>query len=117
MSELHAAAWPSLAIGLAVVAVIAAVSGLRGRWPASLEWLRRAALVLLVAQGGIGLALAVRGAAPGELLHWIYGVVIVAVLLMPGSLPPKTTAGRRSWILAGGSTIGVILVWRLAASG
>jgi hypothetical protein len=117
MSELHAAGWPLFAIGLALLGLAAAVAAMRGRRPAALEWSRRAALVALVAQASIGLALAARGAAPSELLHWIYGAVVIGVLLVSGSLPAEVADGPRSWALAAGSAIGVVLVWRLWASG
>lgn len=117
MSGLHAAAWPAVAIGLTVIAVIAVASALVDRFPPTLDWLRRAALVVLVAEASIGLALAVRGAGPAELLHWIYGAVVVAVVLAPSAAAPGTAPGRRSWMVAGGSAIGAILVWRLWASG
>lgn len=117
MSVLHAGAWPVVAIGLAGIAGLATVAAVRNRFPAALEWLRRAALVVVVAQASIGLALAVRGSGPSELLHWIYGAVVVGVLLAPGALEATTAPGRRSWALAAGSIIGVVLVWRLWASG
>lgn len=117
MTELHAAAWPTVGVGLALLALAALVAAVAGRAPAALEWMRRAALVLIVAQAAIGLALAVRGAAPGELLHWVYGIAILIVLLVPGSLPQHTSAARRSWALAVGSLVAVVLTWRLWASG
>lgn len=117
MSGLHAGAWPVVAVGLAGIAGLAVVAAVRDRFPAPLEWLRRAALVVLVAQASIGLALAVRGGGPSELLHWIYGAVVVGVLLLPGMLEATTAPGRRSWALAAGCAVGVVLVWRLGASG
>ncbi|HVM24619.1 MAG TPA: hypothetical protein VM253_04410 [Candidatus Limnocylindrales bacterium] len=117
MTELHAAAWPVVGVGLAILAAAAAVAAVSGRAPAALEWMRRAALALIVAQAAIGLALAARGAAPAELLHWVYGIAILVVLLAPGSLPHDTSAARRSWVLAAGSLVAVVLTWRLWASG
>ena len=117
MSGLHAGAWPIVAVGLAAIAGVAAVAAIRDRFPAPLEWLRRTALVVLVAQASVGLAIAVRGEGPSELLHWIYGAVVVGVLLAPGALAPDGPPGRRAWALAAGSAVGVVLVWRLWASG
>lgn len=117
MSALHAGAWPIVAVGLAGIAGFAAVAAVRNRFPAALEWLRRGALVVVVAQASIGLALAVRGAGPSEPLHWVYGAVVVGLLLVPGALEATTAPGRRSLALAAGSIVGVVLVWRLWASG
>lgn len=117
MSAVHAGAWPVVAVGLAGIAGLAAAAAVRNRFPAPLEWLRLAALVVLVAQASIGLALAVRGGGPSELLHWIYGAVVVGVLLVPGAIEATTAPGRRSWALAAGSIVGAVLVWRLWASG
>lgn len=117
MNAVHAAAWPVLSIALVGLAVIAAVSAVRDRWPAALDALRRVLLVVLVAQAAIGLALAVRGAGPSELLHWVYGGVVIGALLVPGSLAAETDPRRRSWAMAIGSAMGAVLVWRLWASG
>ena len=117
MNAIHAAAWPVVSVALVGVAVVAVVAALRDRWPASLDALRRGLLVILVAEAAIGLALAVRGAGPAELLHWVYGGAVIGALLVPGSLAANTAPARRSWAMALGSMIGAILVWRLWASG
>lgn len=117
MTGLHAAAWPLLALALLSLASVSATAAMRNRAPAALELLRRAALVLLVGQAAIGLALAVRGSGPSELLHWIYGAVVIAALLMPAAMAEDRPPAMRSWALAGGSAVGAILVWRLWASG
>ncbi|MBW3612492.1 MAG: hypothetical protein KY392_01370 [Chloroflexi bacterium] len=117
MTGLHAAAWPLLGVALLGLAGVSATAAMRNRAPATLELLRRGALVLLVGQAAIGLALAVRGSGPSELLHWIYGVVVIAVLLVPGAMTEDRPPAARSWALAAGSVVGAILVWRLGASG
>lgn len=117
MTWLHGAAWPLLGVALLGLAGISATAAIRKRAPEALELLRRAALVVLVAQAAIGLALAVRGTGPNELLHWVYGAVVIAVLLLPGAMSEDQAPAMRSWALAAGSVVGAILVWRLWASG
>lgn len=117
MTGLHAAAWPLLGVALLGLAGVSAAAAARNRAPAALDLLRRAALVVLVAQAAIGLVLALRGGGPRELLHWIYGAVVIAVLLAPGTMYEDGPPARRSWALAAGSGVGAILVWRLWASG
>ncbi len=117
MTGLHAAAWPLLGLVLLGLAGISATAAIRHQAPEALELLRRAALVVLVAQAAIGLALAVRGTGPSELLHWVYGTVVIAVLLLPGAMPEDRAPAMRSWALAASSAVGAILLWRLWASG
>lgn len=118
MTGLHAAAWPLLGVALLGLAAVSAIAAMRNRAPEVLDLLRRAALVVLVAQAAIGLALAVRGTGPSELLHWVYGAVVLAVLLLPGAtMTDEWAPAMRSWALAAGSAVGAILVWRLWASG
>lgn len=115
MRDLHALAAPILLVGLAALAIAAATLLVLGRGPDAVEWVRRLILGVLVAEAGIGLALAIRGSGPAEWIHWLYGPAIIAVLMVPASLelPPR----RRSGALAVGSLLAVALTWRLWASG
>lgn len=99
---------------LALAATMAAVAS--ADHPA-LEWTRRMVLGLLVAEAAIGLALALRGATPGESIHWLYGGVVIVVLLLPGTLAPEVAPRVRTGALAVGSAIAAALAWRLWASG
>jgi hypothetical protein len=117
LTGLHALMGPllmALLLGLAICAVAAAFVG---RMPNALEWIRRALLAVVVAQAAIGLALAVRGDAPAEGIHWIYGGAIVVALLAPGALRPELPARTRTGALAAGAVLAVIFAWRLGASG
>jgi hypothetical protein len=117
VTRLHAVAGPALLVGLAVLAIACAILALLDRAPRVLEALRLVALALLVAQGVLGLVLVLRGDGPREFLHWIYGVAIVVVLLLPGGLDPAPSARVRSGTLAGAAAIGVLLAWRLWSTG
>jgi hypothetical protein len=102
---------------LSAMAAAAAVLALLERGSRPLEWARRIALGALVADGAIGLALAVRGGRPDEWIHWLYGVVVVVVLLIPGTVAPEMPARVRSGALALSSAIAAAVAWRLWASG
>lgn len=117
MTGIHGLTAPFAIIALAALAVAAAVLAALGREWRALEWFRRAALAVIVAEAAVGLALVVRGAMPGEWIHWLYGVGIVAVLLLPGGLRPELPSRARSGALALGSAVAAAMAWRLWASG
>lgn len=102
---------------LAGLAIAAAILAALDRDARLVEWARRVALGLLVAEAALGLALAFRGAAPDEWIHWLYGVAIVVVLLLPGGLRPELPARARSGAVALGSAVAAAIAWRLWASG
>lgn len=117
MNQLHALVGPILLLGTLGLAVAAAVAASRNALPPALDVVRRALLGLVVAEAAIGLALAVRGNAPAEGIHWLYGVAIVAALLVPGMLRPELPSARRSAAVAVGAGFAAIMAWRLGASG
>lgn len=117
MNDVHALIGPLLLLVLVVLAIAATGAALMSRAPGALEAIRRAVLVVIVAEAAIGLALAVRGGSPNEGIHWLYGGAIVLALLVPGMLEPDLPASRRSAALALGSSFAVIMAWRLGASG
>lgn len=117
MTQLHAALGPVVLLLLIGLAGGASVAAVRDRAPGALETVRRVLLAIIVAEAAIGLALAARGGAPAEWIHWAYGIVIVAGLLLPGMLRADLPAGRRSTVLAVASAFAAVIAWRLGASG
>lgn len=117
MTGLHGLSAPVAMVGLTAMALAAAALALLDRESRALEWARRIALGVLVAEAALGLALGVRGAAPDEWIHWLYGVVVVAVLLVPGAVAPELPARARSGALALGAAIAAAVTWRLWGSG
>jgi hypothetical protein len=115
MRDLHALAGPLLPLALLVLGAWAAALAASRRPPGALDTVRKVVLALVAVQAAIGLAIALRGAAPAEWIHWVYGPAIVAALLVPGGLvlPPE----RRSAVLAAASIFAALLAWRLWASG
>jgi hypothetical protein len=114
---LHGATALVVGAGLGAMAVTAAILAVLDRESRLLEWVRRGALALLVAEAALGLAIAARGGGPSEGIHWLYGGVILGVLLIPGSVPAELTPRAKSGALALGSAIAAALAWRLWASG
>jgi hypothetical protein len=117
VTQLHAAFGPIVLVLGVVLAVAAGVLAARGRSPESVEWVRRVTLGIIVVGAAIGLALAVRGSGPAEAIHWVYGVVIVVLLMLPGSLRADMPPAQRSGALAVGASLAAVLAWRLGASG
>ena len=108
-------AGPLLPLALLAVAGGAAVLAVAGRPPGALDTVRKVVLGVVAAQAAIGLAIAFRGAAPAEWIHWLYGPAIVVALLVPGglALPPA----RQSGALCLAALFAALLAWRLWASG
>lgn len=117
MTQLHAAIGPVVLVLAVVLGAAAAVLASRGSSPQWVEWVRRAVLGIVVVGAAVGLALAVRGSSPGEAIHWVYGVGIIVVLMVPGTLRADMPPGRRSGALAVGALLAAVLAWRLGASG
>jgi hypothetical protein len=117
VNALHAAAGPALLIALVAFAAAAAAGAVTGRVPRPLERVRQVLLGVVVAQAAIGLALALRGTAPAEWIHWLYGGLIVLALLAPGMLADDVPVARRAAVLTGGAVLAVVMAWRLGASG
>lgn len=104
--------WGALA-GLAALALLALRVPVAGRWA---DTARRLLLGLLVAQVAIGLVIALRGGAPAETIHWLYGAAVILVLLAPGALA-ESMAPRRAAFAAGAAVLGAVFAWRLWGSG
>lgn len=117
MTQLHA--WSALAAvaGLALVAVVGAVAAATGRGSGLAEQLRWAALSLAALAAGIGLILLVGGRQPAELLHILYGVALVAVLPLGASFAADAPPAPRAGVIAGAAVVGLLLAWRLVATG
>ncbi|HEX2221679.1 MAG TPA: hypothetical protein VHK06_04070 [Candidatus Limnocylindria bacterium] len=117
MSGVHAGVGPLLAVGLLVLAVLAAAAALTGRAGAWVERVRLLALAVVVGESAIGLALALRGAAPSEWIHWPYAVAAGVALLLPGMLRSELTPTRRAAAVALAAVFALAMSWRLTATG
>ncbi len=83
-------------------------------WIVRLRW---AVEALLVIQVGIGALTYVAGSRPGEWLHLVYGIVILAVLPLASTFASEAPPRARSWVLAVGGLVIVLLAWRLLSTG
>lgn len=119
VSRLHALPGTLLVATLALLALWAGTLAVLDRAaPAALELARRILLAIVVATAALGLVLAVRGRAPDEGIHWIYGGLIVVALLLPRLLPHERLTPRlETASLAAGAALAAIFAWRLWGSG
>lgn len=117
MSELHAAAGTGLLAGAVGFAAIGGVMALLDRAPTWLDWLRTTLIVALVLQAGVGLLVLAGGDAPREQIHWLYGVVIVAVPVLAASFVEEAPPRARAAVLSLAGLLVAVLAWRLAATG
>lgn len=118
VTRLHAAPALLLLAAFALLAVTAGVLAALDRPPAAwLETGRRVLLAVLVAEAALGLVLALRGLAPDEGIHWLYGGAIIVALLVPGTLWTDGPARLRSIVFALSSIAATLFAWRLWGSG
>ena len=117
LSQLHGAIGSALLAGSVSLAAVAAFAAASAHPPAWLDRLRVALAAVVVAEGAIGVALALRGAGPSEALHWLYGAALLAVPLGVGSMGPSIPVRYRSGALAVGALGMALLAWRLASTG
>jgi hypothetical protein len=117
MSELHAAAGTGLLVGAVGLAAIGGVASAMDRAPRWLDWLRIALVVALVLEAAIGLLVLVGGGSPAEQIHWLYGVVIVAVPVLAASFVEEAPPRPRAAVYAFAGLLVAVLAWRLGATG
>jgi hypothetical protein len=117
MGQLHAALGIAV-IGASVLFALAAfASSAMDRSPRWLDGFRLIIAGLAVTGASTGFALALTGNGPSEWIHWLYGVLIVAVPVMAGSVDLGPSTRTRS---IGFGVVGVVMALialRLAASG
>jgi hypothetical protein len=117
MSQLHAALGIAV-IGASVLFALAAfAANAMDRSPRWLDGVRLVIAGLAVTGASTGLALALTGTGPSEWIHWLYGVLIVAVPVMAGSMTLGGSSRVRSIGLGAAGVIMALIAWRLAASG
>jgi len=118
VARLHSLPGAALLVALAVLSASAATLWLLRREPAPwLDGARRVLLAAVVVEAALGLALALRGAAPAEAIHWVYGAVIVVALLLPATALADRAPRRRTGLLAGAALLATFMAWRLIGSG
>lgn len=117
MQPLHAALGPIVMGVAALFALGAAIASWLDRGH---RLVRRAGLVLgvlLLIQVALGALGYLSGARPGEGLHLLYGIVILAVLPLASSFAADAPPRAHSGVLAVAGLVVVLLAWRLLSTG
>jgi heme A synthase len=118
LTRLHTLPGFVVVAGLALLAILAAALAVLDRPPMPwVDFARRTLLGLIVVQAVIGLVLALRGSEPSEWIHWLYGGILIAALLLPATIVTNGTPRSRSAALAGAAALAAVLAWRLWGSG
>lgn len=117
MSELHAAAATGLLAGALALAGFGGILAVLDRAPAWLDWLRTALVVVIALEAAAGVVVVAGGGAPTEQIHWLYGVVILAVPVLAASFVAEAPPRARAAIYALAGLLVAILAWRLGATG
>lgn len=117
MSQLHA--WSAVAVlaVFALVAVAGASAAVAGRGFAAVEWLRRAGIGVAAIAVLAGAFAYLTGARPAELLHLLYAVALLGALPLGATFAEEAPPTARAGVLGGAAAIGLILAWRLFATG
>lgn len=115
MADFHAT-W-----GVVVILVVVAygVVQLVSRLAPSLRWTHAlwvAALGVVAIQGLSGIAAAI-GRAPSEVLHWVYGIALGAVLLIGRGLVPSFSGWGSAAVALSFFAAASALLWRLFSTG
>jgi hypothetical protein len=98
----------------AVTGLVTARSGRSQRW-AYEGWI--AFLALVVAQGLVGVAIAVTSGGPAEAIHWVYGGAILLVLLIGNGVAVNMLPGKRGQVMTLMAALVAVLAWRLSQTG
>ncbi len=117
MSQLHAAAGAVVLGASAVLALVALGAVTLDRAPWWLDGIRLALTGLAVMTAAIGVALALSGSGPSQAIHWLYGVVIVALPIMAVNLDVGGSTRRRSAALGLAGVLMALIAWRLVSTG
>ena len=117
LTSLHAVGLVAILITAgtyALIGLMTARSGRSQRWSHEV-WI--AFLALVVAQGLVGVAIAVTKAGPAEAIHWVYGGAILLILLIGNGLALSTLGGKRGQVMTVTAALVAVLAWRLSQTG
>lgn len=117
MQPLHASLGP---IVMGIGALFALGAGIASWLDRGHLLVRRAGFAvgaLLLIQVAFGALVYLSGARPGEGLHLLYGIVILAVLPLASSFAADAPPRAHSGVLAVAGLVVVLLAWRLLSTG
>lgn len=117
MSQLHATVGTvvlSMSVLFALAAFAMSALDISPRW---LDGIRLVIAGVAVAGAATGLALTANGLGPSEAIHWLYGVVIVALPVMAAAIDVGDSARVRSTAFGVAGVLMALIAWRLASTG
>lgn len=101
----------------ALVTLAGSSAAVAGRGFTAVEWLRRAGIAGAAFAILAGALAYLAGARPAELLHLLYAVALLGVLPLGATFAAEAPPPARAGVLGGAAAIGLILAWRLFATG
>jgi heme A synthase len=106
-----------MAAALLFVVLAAASAWLLQRGYAQIDRLRLIMEGLLIVQVVVGAIVFISGSRPGEWLHLVYGIAILAALPLAASFASEAPPRPRTGVFAVGGLVILLLAWRLLSTG
>jgi len=117
MEAVHQRLGTALVAVVAVGAILALVSALRGGPPPALRVFARLCSAALGAQVLIGLVLLAMGHRPGQTVHYVYGAVALFSVPLGIAIGAQGEARREAWALCLGLLAATLVAARAVATG
>lgn len=117
MTQMHAWSAVAVIVVFALLVVAGGAAGMTRRGFMAVEWLRRGAIGIAAIALVAGAAAFLAGARPAELLHLLYAAALLGVLPLASVFAAEAPPTARAGVLGGAAAIGLILAWRLFATG
>ena len=117
MNDLHGVAGMLTLAAAGGLVLAAAIAAILDRWHEGVRLLAGVAVGAFVLQVIIGLIVLVGGGSPGEGLHIVYAVGLVAVVPLALSFASDAPRRMRSAVLVVAGLVALLLAWGLLGSG
>lgn len=116
MAQAHAIGAVVVFATMAAAALATAVAALLGG-RAWVERARRGVLIVIGLEVVVGGATYLAGGRPTESLHFLYAVGLLALLPLAATFAAEAPPRPRAWVMAVALGVGLLLLWRLSATG
>lgn len=117
MTEIHAIGGLVVLGGVSLLAAVAVAAVILDR---GFAWVGRLGAVLVIAVGvevALGAATWLTGRRPGEGLHVLYGIAVLAAFPLASSFAADAPPRERTGVVAVAAVVSLLLIWRLYATG